>query len=57
MWSERCPSTGKRQTIFLVGRSMPTTSAKLGRETYTKRPSCEVNMSSRTGVALADRLR
>ena len=33
MWSERWPSIGKRQTIFSVRRSMPTTSAKLGRET------------------------
>ncbi len=46
MWSERCPSMGKRQTISPVLRLMPTTSAKLGRETYTKRPSCDVNMSS-----------
>ena len=44
MWSERCPSMGKPQTISPVLKLMPTTSAKLGRETYTKRPSCDVNI-------------
>jgi hypothetical protein len=33
MWSARWPSMGKRQTIFWVFRSIPTTSAKLGRDT------------------------
>src|SRR5918999_526316 len=46
MWSERWPSIGKRQTICPVSRLIPTTSAKLGRDTYTNLPSCEVNMSS-----------
>jgi hypothetical protein len=46
MWSERWPSIGKRQTTCRVRRLIPTTSAKLGRDTYTNLPSCEVNMSS-----------
>jgi hypothetical protein len=33
MWSERWPSIGKRQTILPVAISMPTTSARLGRDT------------------------
>jgi hypothetical protein len=33
MWSERWPSTGNRQTTSPVARSIPTTSARLGRET------------------------
>jgi hypothetical protein len=33
MWSARWPSIGKRQMIFWVLRLIPTTSAKLGRDT------------------------
>ena len=46
MWSARLPSTGTRQAIFLVCRSIATTSAKLGREKYTSRPSRDVKPSS-----------
>jgi hypothetical protein len=37
---------GKRHRMLPVARSMPTTSAKLGRLTATSRPSFVVNMSS-----------
>ena len=46
MWSDRYPSIGVRQTIFPDARLMPTTSAKLGRDTATSRPLRVLNMSS-----------
>ena len=46
MWSARLPSTLVRQMIFLLRRLNATTSARLGRETYSTRPLCEENMSS-----------
>ena len=46
MWSARFPSTLVRQMIALVRRLIATTSARLGRDTYSTRPLCEENMSS-----------
>ena len=46
MWSARLPSTVVRQTIAPVFSRIATTSAKLGRDTYRKRPSSDVNASS-----------
>ena len=46
IWSARLPPTLVRQRILPVLRSMATTSAKLGREKKTTRPSGEVKPSS-----------
>ena len=46
MWSARFPSTFVRQMIFRVLRFSAITSARLGRETYRRRPLREENMSS-----------
>lgn len=46
MWSLRCPSTSKRQASSPVAMRIATTSARLGRETISSRPSPVVYMSS-----------
>ena len=46
MWSARFPSTFVRQMIALVRRLIATTSARLGRDTYSTRPLWDENMSS-----------
>ncbi len=46
MWSARFPSTFVRQMIWWVLRLIATTSARLGRDTYSTRPLCDENMSS-----------
>jgi hypothetical protein len=46
MWSERYPSIFTRQTIRPSRRLIATTSARLGRETKTRRPFLEVKASS-----------
>ncbi len=46
MWSERWPVIAKRQTISSVAMSIATTSARLGLETMSRRPSLVEYMSS-----------
>jgi hypothetical protein len=41
MWSARTPVRTVRHTIFPVAKSIATTSLKLGRDTYSVRPSLE----------------
>ena len=46
MWSERWPSTSKRQTILPLRMLIATTSLNEGRETIKRRPSFDAYMSS-----------
>ena len=56
MWSARLPSTFVRQTISRVRRSIATTSARLGRETYSAPVVRGEHVVDELVVALADEL-